>query len=290
MFPDYPFDSHYLSTPAGRLHYLDEGQGPVVVMLHGNPTWSFYYRHLVQALSDRFRVIVPDHLGCGLSDKPQSFDYSLEQHVKNLELLLDHLQVTRLSLVLHDWGGAIGMGYATRHSKRVHQLVILNTAAFRSTRIPLRIRICRWPLLGPLLVRGCNGFARAAVFMAVAQPMAKPVAAAYLAPYNSWHNRVAIHRFVQDIPLSSSHPSYAFLAAIEAGLAQFREQRTPMLIIWGGKDFCFNDSFYNEWQRRFPAADCHYLHDVGHYVLEDGHGTVEPLIAAFLTDGIQGKP
>ena len=164
---EYPFTSNYFRAKAGRIHYLDEGEGPVVTMVHGNPTWSYYFRNLVKELSGRFRVIVPDHLGCGLSDKPQRYQYTLENHIGNLTALLDSLGISSTSLVLHDWGGAIGMGFGTAFPDRLDKVVVMNTAAFRSTRIPLRIGICRIPLFGEILVRACNLFAWPATFMAV---------------------------------------------------------------------------------------------------------------------------
>jgi pimeloyl-ACP methyl ester carboxylesterase len=278
---DYPFTSHYVPVSGGRMHYIDEGDGPVITMLHGNPTWSYYFRHLIRILSKDFRVIVPDHLGCGLSDKPGRYDYTLEEHIENLKILLEHLAIDSTSLVVHDWGGAIGMGYATRFVDQIEKVVILNTAAFRSTRIPLRIRICRWPLLGKFLVCGLNGFSRAALYMAVVKRLRPSVAAAYLAPYNSWNNRAAVYGFVKDIPLSEKHVSYQTLTDIENGLEQLRKRRVPMIIIWGGRDFCFNDQFYDEWRRRFPEAAYHYLEGCGHYILEDGHTIVEPLVEEF---------
>ena len=108
----YPFESQWLDIAGIRMHYLDEGprDAPIVLMVHGNPTWSFFYRNLIELLRDRYRVIVPDHMGCGFSDKPQDYPYRLADHVSNVEKLLDHLQIEKHSLVLHDWGGAIGMG------------------------------------------------------------------------------------------------------------------------------------------------------------------------------------
>lgn len=282
MFPDYPFSSRFLQTPHGRMHYIDEGAGPVVLLMHGNPTWSYFYRHVISHLSTSFRVIAPDHLGCGLSDKPVDYDYCLANHIKNISYLVDHLSLSRFSMVVHDWGGAIGLGYGVDHPATIDKLVILNTAAFRSTRIPFRIRICRWPLIGELIVRGCNGFAWPATRMAVTTPLAKEVAAAYLAPYHSWRNRIGVYRFVRDIPLTEDHPSYQTLAAIESKLPTLADRRTPMLIIWGGRDFCFNDHFFQQWRTRFPAAQAHYLDHAGHYLLEDAHGSVEPLIKSFL--------
>ena len=264
------------------LSYIDEGAGAgeTVVMVHGNPTWSFYYRHLANHLKNHFRVIVPDHIGCGHSDKPQDYPYRLENHISNLEVLLEQIDGP-ISLVVHDWGGAIGFGYAVRHPEKIKSLVVLNTAAFRSRHIPLRILICRIPFLGALLVRGLNGFAYPATFMAVAKKMAKEVKKALLAPYGNWHDRVAIHQFVQDIPLSPKHPSWQTLVGVENGLKELLSKK--MLILWGGRDFCFNDLFYKEWCARFPEAEKKYFADAGHYILEDLHGEIEPLILDFLS-------
>jgi haloalkane dehalogenase len=279
---EYPFTSHYFKIGNNRLHYLDEGEGPPAVLLHGNPTWSYYYRHLVKELATRHRVVVPDHMGCGLSDKPVDYRYRLRTHIENLGGLLDHLEIDSFEMVVHDWGGAIGMGYATSFPERIKKIVILNTAAFRSQRIPMRIRMCRWPGIGKLLVRGVNGFARAALFMAVENRLSREAERAYLMPYDSWANRIAIYEFVKDIPLHRSHPSYSTLLDIENKLGYLHDLEIPMLIVWGGRDFCFNDHFYKEWQQRFPAAMSHYLADAGHYVLEDGRGRVEQIISHFL--------
>mgnify|MGYP000656044091 CR=1 FL=1 len=279
---EYSFASKYLQLSQGRLHYLDEGAGPAVVMVHGNPTWSYYYRNLVKTLSSRFRVIVPDHLGCGLSDKPLDFDYTLENHIDNLLLLLNHLEIERTSMVVHDWGGPVGLGAAADEGVELEKLVILNTAAFRSTRIPFRIRICRWPLIGKFLVQGLNGFAGAAVFMAVEKKMAKEVAKGYLSPYDSWNHRLAVYEFVKDIPMNPAHRSYSTLVQIEKSLETIKNRRVPAAIFWGGKDFCFNDYFYEQWKDRMPEAEFHYFKDWGHYVLEDGKGRIETLIDQFL--------
>ena len=260
--------------------YLDEGEGPVVVCVHGNPSWSYLYRNLVSQLSGQFRLIVPDHLGCGFSDKPLQYDYSLQHHIANLEALLTHLQIKECMLVVHDWGGAIGMGWAGRNPEIVKRMVVLNTAAFRSKRIPFRIAVCRWPVIGDFLVRGLNGFAWAALFMAVTKKMRRDVAAGFLAPYDSWKNRIAILRFVQDIPLKADHPSWDSLVEVERSLE--RLQQHPMLICWGGKDFCFTRHFYDEWLARFPDAQGHYFPEAGHYVLEDALSEIYPLIKGFL--------
>ncbi len=276
----YPFQPKFFSISGHRLAYLDQGQGPPVVMVHGNPSWSYLYRNLVSHLQDRYRCIVPDHIGCGFSDKPQDYPYRLQDHLDNLTHLLDQLAIERCVLVVHDWGGAIGMGWAGKHAERVAGVVVLNTAAFPSSLMPFRIAICRWPILGSLLVRGLNGFAGAAIFMAVYKRMRPEIAKGFLAPYDSWRNRIAVHRFVQDIPMGPNHPSWASLAAIEKRLSYLAE--VPMMLCWGGLDFCFNDWFYQEWQRRFPLAEPHYFRQAGHYVIEDAFDEIAPLVDQFL--------
>ncbi|MBM9613421.1 alpha/beta fold hydrolase [Desulfobulbus rhabdoformis] len=277
----YPFEPNFLDIRGHRLAYLDEGEGLPLVMVHGNPSWSYLYRNLVTQLRDRYRCIVPDHIGCGFSDKPQHYPYRLENHIQNLEFLLDHLEVKRCVLLVHDWGGAIGMGWAGRYPERVAGCVVMNTAAFPSPHIPLRIDICRWPFLGEFLVRGLNGFAGSAIFMAVKKRMPLAVARSFLAPYNNWHNRIAVHRFVKDIPMHPSHPSWPTLIAIEKNLSQLSSH--PMLLCWGGGDFCFHDWFFEQWQARFPQAEPHYFQDAGHYLLEDAFEQIAPRIEDFLT-------
>lgn len=285
---EYPFIPRFMDSNGHRLAYLDEGKGPVVVMLHGNPSWSYLYRKVVRQLQGRYRCIVPDHLGCGFSDKPQEASYSLDMHIHNLEALLQGLGIDRCTLILHDWGGAIGMGWAVRHPAQVAAIVACNTAAFASTRMPWRIAMCRWPIFGPLALRGLNAFARAAIFMAVSKKMRSEVAQGFLAPYDSWENRIALLRFVQDIPMNKEHPSWLTLAAIEAGLPLFAA--TPMLLCWGGADFCFDRHFYDEWRCRFPQAEAHYFTDAGHYLFEDALEDIAPLISRFLEHNLQVTP
>jgi haloalkane dehalogenase len=279
----YPFASHYVRIQGHQYHYLDEGDGPVLLMVHGNPTWSFYWRELVKGLCERYRVVVPDHVGCGLSDKPhpRSYSYRLAQRIRDLGTLIDELDLRRITLFGHDWGGAIGMGAAVQAPDRFSRFVLFNTAAFRSDRCPLRIRFAR-TLLGRLAVQGLNLFARGAVRMAVCRPerMTRAVRAGLLAPYNSWRNRTAVYRFVHDVPLHPGHPSYRALADVEAGLPQFRGR--PILLIWGMQDWCFPPEFLDRFVDFFPEAEVHRLPDVGHYVIEDAHERIIPLVQAFL--------
>jgi cis-3-alkyl-4-acyloxetan-2-one decarboxylase len=283
----YPFESQSLDLDGLRYHYLDEGSGEPLVMVHGNPSWSFYYRHLVSGLSDRYRCIVPDHIGCGLSDKPSDdgYDYHLERRVDDLEALLEQLGVTQdVTLVLHDWGGMIGMAWAERHPEAVRRLVLLNTAAFhlpKTKRVPWQIRLTRTPL-GTVLVRGLNAFSLGATYMGVARrPMPREVREAYCAPYDSWKNRIATLRFVEDIPLSETDRGYGLISDVEASLDGFSDR--PTLICWGEKDFVFDKHFLAVWEDKLPQAQVRRFPDSGHYVLEDAPEEILEEVTRFLT-------
>lgn len=279
---EYPFASHWVDLDGVRYHHLDEGQGPPVLMVHGNPTWSFAWRRFVGPLSRVARVLAVDHVGCGLSDKPLDYEYRLRTHIDNLVRFVERHDLRGITLVAHDWGGAIGMGAAARMPDRFARFVLCNTAAFRSTRMPWRIAVCRWPVIGPLGVRGLNLFSRAALTMAVAhrERITPAVRAGYLHPYDSWDHRVAVQRFVEDIPLHPSHPSWTTLVEVEEGLAQFRDR--PLLLAWGEQDWCFTMPFLREFQERFPKAETVTYPDAGHYVFEDAHERLVPAALDFL--------
>ncbi len=279
----YPFESHYADVSGRRMHYLDEGSGPPLLMVHGNPTWSFYWRNLVTAFRDRYRVIVPDHIGCGLSDKPtaEQYDFRLASRIADLTALVEQLDLRDVTLLAHDWGGAIGMGTAVKSPTRFNRFALFNTAAFPGGRCPLRIRVCRIPVLGQIGVQGLNLFAGAAIKMAVCRHgrMTPQVRAGLLAPYDSWANRRAVHQFVADIPLSETHPSFAALHEIEEGLAQFRNH--PICLIWGMQDWCFTPKFLDRFLDFFPEATVHRLEQAGHYVIEDAHEEIVPMLEEF---------
>ena len=285
----YPFTSHHLDLNGLKYHYIDEGQGDPIVMVHGNPTWSFYYRELIKALSGRYHCIVPDHIGCGLSDKPgvRDYDYRLRNRIDDLEKMLDTLTINeKITLILHDWGGMIGMAYALRHPERIRRLVIMNTAAFLpapTKRIPLRLRLIRHSgSLAALAVLGFNLFAIGALFMATAKGLPPEVKHGLTAPYNCWKNRIATLKFVQDIPLTPKDPSYGLVKQIDDHLKTL--SKLPMLICWGAHDFVFDHDYLTEWQQRFPGAEVHLFPDAGHYVLEDVPEKIIPLTRDFLNE------
>ncbi|TWT18766.1 alpha/beta fold hydrolase [Luteimonas wenzhouensis] len=293
-FPDYDFASHRFEVRPGiRMHYLDEGprDGEVVLALHGNPSWSYYWRHLVRGLRDRYRVVVPDHVGMGLSDKPDDdrdalprYDYTLQSRVDDLQALLEHLGIDGpLTLAVHDWGGMIGFGWALERMPRVRRLVVLNTAAFpmpAGKPMPWQIALGRDYNIGELVIRGFNAFSAGASWLGVERRMPREVRRAYVAPYDSWANRIATVRFMQDIPLRPGDRAWPLVEASGQRLREYADR--PAFIGWGLKDFVFDRDFLARFRSDWPQAEVHAFEDAGHYVLEDRHEVLVPAIRGFL--------
>jgi haloalkane dehalogenase len=293
----YPWTGQRLDVGAGvQMHYLDEGKGEPLLMLHGNPTWSFFWRHLVSGLSGQYRCIVPDHVGCGLSDKPDDgrYPYVLERRVQDVEALTEHLGLKdNLTLVLHDWGGMIGLAYAVRHPERIKRLVVLNTAGFGlppGRSLPWQIALVRHLPFFSVPVRGFNAFSVGATYTCSTVPgrMTEQVRQAYLAPYDSWEHRIAVHRFVQDIPLQPGDRSYPIVQQVSEKLGVFDSR--PVMVLWGERDFVFDNHFLAEWRRRLPHAEVHTFPQAGHFLLEDAHELVLPKVREFLTKHPLGSP
>ena len=284
--PLYPFTGAYRNVNGHRLHLLDEGSGDTILMLHGNPTWSFYYRDLVLGLRGTHRVIVPDHIGCGLSDKPdeKNYDYTLRRRIDDLAELIEQAEIKgRITLLMHDWGGMIGMAYAARHPERIGRLILLNTAAFhlpKGKKLPRTLWLCRNTPLGDFFIRDTGLFTSVLARWAVCRPMAQNVREGYLLPYRAPQDRTGLLRFVQDIPLQPGDASYDLVSEVQAKLPAFRQ--TPALILWGDKDFVFDHHFLREWQKILPAAEVHHFAEAGHYVLEDAGAQILPLVRDFL--------
>jgi len=284
----YPFSSHYLEIRGQRMHYLDEGprDAPPVLMLHGNPTWSFYYRNLLTALRGRFRCIAPDHIGCGLSDKPgaDAYGYRLRNRIEDIDTLIDHLDLRLpLTLVVHDWGGMIGFAWAVDNPDRIARTVVLNTAAFplpADKKMPAALSLVRDTSLGAFLVRRFNAFSAIAARVAFKKPVSREVRQAYTLPYDSPENRIATLRFVQDIPLSEKDSGFEILINTAERLHLLKDK--PCILAWGEKDFVFDAPFLNQWLKHFPEAEVHRFPDCGHYVLEDGGPALIDTISKFI--------
>ncbi len=290
-FPDYPFDpARFEVRPGIAMSYLDEGprEGEVVVMLHGNPSWSYYWRHLVLGLRDRYRCIVPDHVGMGLSDKPGDgrYRYTLQSRIDDLEALLRHAGVDDtmpVTLAVHDWGGMIGFGWALQHAAQVRRLVVLNTAAFplpAGKKMPWQLTLGRQTRLGAFVIRAFNAFSSGASFVGVARRMPRAVRRAYVAPYDSWPNRIATLRFMQDIPLGPGDPAWVLVEQAGRRLPEFADR--PAFIGWGLRDFVFDHHCLAIFRQALPDAEVQAFDDAAHYVLEDRHEVLVPAIRAFL--------
>ena len=286
----YPFAGSMREVNGFKMHVLDEGQSQgedgTVLMLHGNPTWSFFFRNLILGLRGTHRVIAPDHIGCGLSDKPDEmrYPYTLERRVDDLAALIGQLGIQgRITLLVHDWGGMIGMTYAARHPEKISRLVLLNTAAFhlpKTKKLPRSLWLCRKTPLGELLIRDTGLFTSVLARWAVCRPMEQRVREGYLWPYRRPDDRTGLFRFVQDIPLAPEDPGYQLVSDVQAKVPMFN--RFPVLILWGEKDFVFDHHFLREWEKLLPSAEVHRFPNAGHYVLEDAGEEILPLVQTFL--------
>ncbi|GHE43704.1 haloalkane dehalogenase [Streptomyces longispororuber] len=296
----YSFRSHWFRHEDGTSqHYLDEGSGEPLLFLHGNPTWSYCWRRLIHALRTRYRCVAPDHVGMGLSARPDErhHPYSAVRHLTDLQDLLAHLVRDRgmpgrgWTLVAHDWGGVIGMALARRDPGLVRRLVLLNTAAFPwpgGYRLPLALRLIRDHPWAARVAHASNAFVHGAARWGVTQPLPDEVRRAYTAPYRGAAQRLAVIRFVQDIPMKQGDPAWPLVdgtAEDDAVLAAM-----PAFIGWGERDPVFNDVILAEWRRRLPLARVHRYPQAGHYVMEDAHHELLPALEAFLGSTAPGPP
>lgn len=281
----FPFAPHYYSINGFDMHYVDEGNGEPVVMLHGDPTWGYLYRKFIPALSRHHRCIVPDHMGMGKSGVPlEPFPYRLQHHIANLEALLLHLDVQNITLVVHDWGGPVGLGFAVRHPRRIKRLVLLNTWAFApwpGGPFPRLLEIIRSER-GENFVLKKNGYLEPALLGTThyTKNLTPSVMEAYKAPYPAPETRTALLCWSRDIPVHESDVSYAEMKRIELGLPQF--SKTPALIIWGMKDPVLPASVLRLWQQLYPQAITHEIEDASHFLQEDAPERIIKYIDEFL--------
>ena len=289
----YPFESRFLMVDGQRLHYVDEGEGETLLFLHGNPTWSYLYRHQIAELRRDHRCIAVDHLGYGFSDKPRRADYSMRAHIMRLGLFIDRLELKDITLVVQDWGGVIGLGWAVRNKARVKRLVIMNTTGFAPRRLrdlrPLpRGLLLLYPLkipgLGELLVQGLNGFARWLVPLGIhhRERLTADEMSGYLEPYASWKSRRAHLASVRQIPLLPTHPTHRLLQEIGWELDGWQ---VPTQLIWGMRDPVFVPWFLEEFERRLPNhADSVRIEDASHFLQDDVPERVTETIRHFVAD------
>ena len=277
----YPFRSNYAYACGHRMHYVDEGAGETVLLLHGNPTWSYLYRDVIAGLRDRNRCVAPDLLGFGLSDKPADADYSMRAHVMRLEAFVQALELRDVTLVVQDWGGVIGLSWAVRHKSLVKRLVVLNTAGFvpESPRDLASLRPLPWgfpllwslriPVLGEVFVQGLGGFVRYLLPLGVhhRERLTRDVLSSYMAPYGTWASRRAQLASVRQVPMSQRDSAWQLLR--ETG-AELEGWRVPTQIVWGMRDPVFVPWFLEEFERRLPnRAPTVRIDDARHFLQDD---------------------
>jgi len=232
-------------------------------------------------------TIAPDHIGCGFSDKPpaRAYDYTLDQRVADLDAFIRHLDIhDKISLIVHDWGGMIGLAWALDNPDRVDKIVITNTSGFllpASKRFPAALWAVKYltPFAVPAVL-GANIFARGALYLGAETRLPHSVKKGLVAPYNSWRNRIATLKFVQDIPITAKDRSYARVRNVDQGLCRLDPDR--LMLLWGTRDFVFDIHFLDAFKNRFPRAPAHVFEDAGHYLFEDKPGPTLELIEQFL--------
>lgn len=272
---EYPFTSRYFQTPSGQMHYLDEGSGETLVFVHGNPSWSFEYRLLISHLRKTHRCIAPDHLGFGLSDKPYKESYLPQFHVKNLELLLSSLEIDKATLIMHDWGGPIGMSWALDHPERVSRLVVCNSWFWSVLdHRPMRLfsKLAGGPL-GRFLCRCFNFFPRVLMPASFGDKTRLSVIARrhFLSPFPTPRSRKGTWVFPRAIIGQSDWLD-----------AQWRRRaplsNLPLLLLWGMKDAGLSEALLTKWEDAFPRHSTERYADVGHNVPEElGDRAIAPI-------------
>ena len=267
----FPFSTKTIELSQGRMAYIDEGQGESLLFLHGNPTWSFIYREFIQTFLGGFRTIAPDHLGFGRSEKPVAAAYTLDWHIDNLTELIDQLKLEDLTLILHDWGGPIGLGYAIKNPKKIKRLILFNTWAFVSQteiQLPALLQAIKKEGIGEKLVLEQNVMIEKAIPESIAnwKSLDSSILSAYRAPFQNPPDRQAILKLVREIPAHKEDGAAATLKTIQANL---RHLRIPCLIIWGEQDPIFPPELVTMWRLYFPQARCHFLKNASHFLQED---------------------
>lgn len=274
----YPFSTRTLLVEGRRMSFVEDGTvaSPPLLLLHGNPTWSFLYRRIIPLVSSRYRVIAPDHIGFGLSEKPTDPGYySLDRHIANLTSLVEQLGLRGITLVCHDWGGPIGLGYAVQNPANIARVIVMNTWAFvphGAYRLPLLLRVARSRGLGDLLLTRLNLFVTAGIPSATRRRLPGQVMDAYRYPFPNAASRAGVQAFPRLIPLRPSDPAHATMASIEQRLSTIT---APVDILWGRRDpvfgkapaFLFRDAFPNA---RHPV----FLDQASHFIQEDAPDAV----------------
>jgi haloalkane dehalogenase len=280
----FPFQSRFVEVGGCRLHYVDEGEGPILLLLHGNPTWSFLYRDVIKGLSGSFRCVAPDYPGFGLSEAPSGYGFTPAEHAQVVEGFVRTLDLRDVTLVAQDWGGPIGLGIAARCPERFGGLVLLSTFAWPvngTLHFEAFSRLMGGPL-GGFLIRNFNAFVNLVLPAGVRRRRLAPeVMAAYRGPFSRRAARTPTHVFPREILRSR-----AYLAEVERGLALLKH--LPTLIVWGDRDLYFRPAERRRFERLLPNHRTVLVREAGHYLQEDAPEELVSAIAGWL--GRRGVP
>jgi acyl-CoA synthetase (AMP-forming)/AMP-acid ligase II/pimeloyl-ACP methyl ester carboxylesterase len=279
----FPFESKFLDYKGFKLHYIDEGSRnkPAVLLLHGNPTWVFFYRKVIQALKDNYRVIAIDYIGCGLSDHPTSDHFRAIDRVNEVDFVYQSLGLEKFSIVMHDWGGAIGTRFLQRHLDKVEKIIYLNTTLTEVESLPLMIKSSANKIFGPLLTKYTPQFLKYLVGPGAVSKLPDWIKSGFLYPYQTIDRRTAIWDFVKDIPFTEGHPTYAEMTNLAADFSLMQDK--PIKIIWGLKDPCFHPYMLRKVAAHFPKAQVLEVPNAGHLLIEDEPEIVCNAISDFLS-------
>lgn len=270
----FPYTSRFFSVGKHRLHYVDEGQGPVLLLMHACPLWAFSFREVIRTFSSDYRVIALDQMGFGLSDKPADFDYRLEMHADHLEMFVHSLGLTDITLIMHGRGSTIGMAYAVRNPDNIRAFVTLNAMGFTGFFLPLRLQVCRLPWLGAKIVLGLDLLTREF------RRYPEAVRDAYSLPFPDRASKISLVRFIEDIPCVPEDDSAQSMLEVETSLWMLREK--PASIIWAGKDWLYTKRSFRAWTKYFPEAEVHMIENAGRYIQEDAPDELISLLRDFL--------
>lgn len=268
----YPFVPHLLDVGPGRMHYIDEGSGRPLVMLHGNPAWSFLYRHLIKGLSGDFRCVAPDLLGFGLSDKPRDWSYLPEEHARLVALLIDSLGLDDITFFVQDWGGPLGLSYALDHPERTRALVLFNTWmwSLKGDRYYERFSALMGGPVGRLAISSNT------LFRLLMGRLFGPGARQYIKPLQRRAGRRGCWTFPREI--IGSNPWLASLWERREAI-----RRVPALILWGARDIAFRKRELARWRELLENHRAVVFEDTGHFVQEEKGAKLCPVIEEFLS-------
>ena len=282
----YPFEDRYALIGGVRLHYVDEGSGPPIVLLHGQPTWSYLYRKMIPPLvAAGYRCIAPDLMGFGLSDKPEDESaYTLRRHVEMISGLIETLDLTGVTLVGQDWGGPIILRYGIEHKENVSSLVILNTLInLRSIPLPFSL-LFRSRGLSGFLIRRVDIFRKLAFKFEFRRPVEGRVLEQYRVPHPTAASRAGIAAFPKMIPSSLDHPNGKYIAEIEETLTRWN---VPVLVAFSDKDRAFSSNEGRRIAALVPNGTFHLIKNAGHYLQEDAGEEISERIISFLRDQVR---